>query len=139
MSVLAFNQSGDQLGFLITIDKGTTTQRAVLAYHTAPPANFPLGYIVAGDDTTILYSGSNCTGTLYIQGADGSTKFRDVLYPIAGSDVLYRTIGSFANRTISSSKIGAVCQNGSTTVNAAPAELTPYSLNLDYPWDLAAF
>lgn len=136
LSAVAFNQSGDQLGFLIEIDKGATTQRAILAYHPLPTAGFPQDRIVAADDTALYYSGSNCTGTVYIPATNGSTKFKNVLYPVSWSNQLYETTGSFANRTILSTR-GVSCENTNLSLSAAPAALTTYSINLDYPWDLA--
>jgi hypothetical protein len=138
MTVIAFNQSGDQLGFLMEIDKGAGTQRAIFAHHSLPPAGFPSDHIVAADDTALYYSGSNCTGTIYVPATSGSTKFRNVLYPVSWSNQLYRTTGSFANRTILSTR-GVSCENTNTTVSAAPADLTSWNLNLDYPWDIAVY
>jgi hypothetical protein len=142
---MALDRFGSELGYPVMIDKFTDWQQAVVAHtNTFPiPASFPEGFVVAGDVLQgIFYSGSGCTGTMYVQNISASHNYREVLYQVAWSPILLKgpILPSSSTHSVASRRQTGTgeCVGTSGTMVGIPVTMTSFSLTMAKPWSLVS-
>lgn len=140
LQVLVFDQTGDQLGYPLVIDRGNGMDSAFIAHRDGAPATFPEGRIVAMRDIgAVFFSGTNCTGQAYAIADQVSVNYQGVLYTPQFETVMWEATGPANTRASASIKMGgAACVGSGGSVSAVALNPTGFTMTKPTPWTAAA-